>query len=85
MKTYKIYFTSDILESIEVEASSEKEAKDMFETGVLDLSDAKEEAQENLKLDTVKEIKDQVFEKQKSLELQPKVVAPSNNERKNND
>jgi len=41
-----------------VEASSEKEAKDMFETGVLDLSDAKEEAQENLKLDTVKEIKD---------------------------
>jgi hypothetical protein len=30
----------------------------MFETGVLDLSDAKEEAQENLKLDTVKEIKD---------------------------
>ena len=67
MKTYKIYFTSDILESIEVEASSEKEAKDMFETGVLDLSDAKEEAQENLKLDTVKEIKDQVFEKQKSL------------------
>jgi len=58
MKTYKIYFTSDILESIEVEASSEKEAKDMFETGVLDLSDAKEEAQENLKLDTVKEIKD---------------------------
>ena len=85
MKTYKIYFTSDILESIEVEASSEKEAKDMFETGVLDLSDAKEEAQENLKLDTVKEIKDQVFEKQKSLELQPKVVAPSNNERTNND
>ena len=67
MKTYKIYFTSDILESIEVEASSEKEAKDMFETGVLDLSDAKEEAQENLKLVTVKEIKDQVFEKQKSL------------------
>ena len=67
MKAYKIYFTSDILESIEVEASSEKEAKDMFETGVLDLSDAKEEAQENLKLDTVKEIKDQVFEKQKSL------------------
>ena len=67
MKTYKIYFTSDILESIEVEASSEKEAEDMFETGVLDLSDAKEEAQENLKLDTVKEIKDQVFEKQKSL------------------
>jgi|LakMenE01Jun11ns_1017448.scaffolds.fasta_scaffold8384373_2 hypothetical protein len=58
MKAYKIYFTSDILESIEVEASSEKEAKDMFETGVLDLSDAKEEAQENLKLDTVKEIKD---------------------------
>ena len=58
MKTYKIYFTSDILESIEVEASSEKEAKDMFETGVLDLSDAKEETQENLKLDTVKEIKD---------------------------
>ena len=58
MKTYKIYFTSDILESIEVEASSEKEAKDMFETGVLDLSDAKEEAQENLKLDTVKEIND---------------------------
>ncbi len=67
MKTYKIYFTSDILESIEVEASSEKEAEDMFETGVLDLSDAKEEAQENLKLDTVKEIKDQAFEKQKSL------------------
>ena len=56
MKTYKIYFTSDILESIEVEASSKEEAMDKF--GELDLSDAKEEAKENLKVDVIKEIKD---------------------------
>ncbi len=56
MKTYKIYFTSDILESVEVEASSEKEARDKFDTGELDLSDAKEEGKENLQIDVVKEL-----------------------------
>ena len=56
MKTYKIYFTSDILESVEVEASSEKEARDKFDTGELDLSDAKEEGRENLEVDVIKEL-----------------------------
>ena len=56
MKTYKIYFTSDVSESIEVEASSEKEARDKFDTGELDLSDAKEEGKENLQIDVVKEL-----------------------------
>ena len=56
MKTYKIYFTSDILESVEVEASSEKEARNKFDTGELDLSDAKEEGKENLQIDVVKEL-----------------------------
>jgi hypothetical protein len=55
MKTYKIYFTSDILESVEVEASSEKEAMDKF--GELDLSNAKEEAKENLEVNVIKKIK----------------------------
>jgi len=57
MKTYKIYFTSDILESIEVDASSEKDARDKFETGELDLSDAKQEEKENLEIDVIEEVK----------------------------
>jgi len=57
MKTYKIYFTSDILESIEVEAVDEIEAENKFNTGELDLSDAKEEAKENLKVNEIREIK----------------------------
>ena len=77
MKTYKIYFTSNVSESIEVEASSEKEAEDKFDSGEFDLSDAKEEGRENLEVDLIEEIKEQVFEKQNSLELQPKVVAPA--------
>jgi len=57
MKTYKIYFTSDILESIEVKAVDEIEAENKFNTGELDLSDAKEEAKENLKVNEIREIK----------------------------
>jgi len=57
MKTYKIHFTSDVWESIEVEASSEKEARDKFDKGELDLSDAKEEGKENLEVTEIKEIK----------------------------
>ena len=82
MKTYKIYFTSNVSESIEVEASSEKEAEDKFDAGEFDLSDAKEEGRENLEVDLIEEIKEQVFEKQNSLESQLKVVAPDCNERK---
>ena len=33
MKTYKVHFTSDLWESINIEANSKQEAEDIFHTG----------------------------------------------------
>ena len=55
-KTFKISFTSDVWETIEVEADSKKEAQDKFDKGEYDLSDSIEMGKENLKADLIKEI-----------------------------
>jgi hypothetical protein len=55
-KRYKIHFTSNVHETIEVEASSKKEAEDKFNKGEIDLSEAKEEVKENLKIDSTEEV-----------------------------
>ena len=57
MPKYKVHFVSDVYETIEVEANSPKEAEYKFLKGDVDLADAKEEVKENLKVDTVEEIK----------------------------
>ena len=56
-KTYKIHFTSDVYETVEVEAESSKQAEEKFHKGEIDLSEAEEQDKENLKIDSVEEIK----------------------------
>ena len=56
MKTYKIHFTSDIYETVEVEASSKLDAQKKFDMGEVDFANAEEKAKENLKIDLVEEI-----------------------------
>jgi uncharacterized protein YdgA (DUF945 family) len=56
-KTYKIHFTSDVYETVEVEAESSKQAEEKFHKGEIDLSEAEEQGKENLKVDSVEEIK----------------------------
>ena len=56
MKKYKVHFTSDVDETVEVEAKSPKEAEDKFLKGEVDLAEANEEAKENLKVYLVEEI-----------------------------
>ena len=56
-KTYKIHFTSDVYETVEVEAGSSKQAEEKFHKGEIDLSEAEEQGKENLKVDSVEEIK----------------------------
>ena len=55
-KTFKISFTSDVSETIEVEANSKKEAQDKFDKGEYDLSDSIEMGKENIKADLIEEI-----------------------------
>jgi len=55
-KTFKISFTSDVSETIEVEANSKKEAQDKFDKGEYDLSNSIEMGKENLKVDLIKKI-----------------------------
>jgi len=54
-KTYTIHFTSDVYETVEVEAESPKQAEEKFHKGEIDLSEAEEHSKENLKIDTVEE------------------------------
>jgi hypothetical protein len=56
-KTYKIHFTSDVYETVEVDAESPKQAEEKFHKGEIDLSEAEEQSKENLKVDTVEEVK----------------------------
>ena len=56
-KTYKIHFTSDVYETVEVEAESPKQAEEKFHKGEIDLSEAEEQGKENLKVDSVEEVK----------------------------
>jgi len=56
-KTYKIHFTSDVYETVEVEAASSKQAEEKFHKGEIDLSEAEEQGKENLKIDNVEEVK----------------------------
>ena len=56
-KTYKIHFTSDVYETVEVDAESPKQAEEKFHKGEIDLSEAEEQGKENLKVDSVEEIK----------------------------
>ena len=57
MKTYKIHFTSDVYETVEVEAKNTNDAKEKFHKGEIDLSNAEEMGKENLKVDMVEEVK----------------------------
>ena len=56
-KTYKIHFTSDVYETVEVEAESPKQAEEKFHKGEIDFSEAEEHYKENLKVDSVEEVK----------------------------
>jgi len=56
-KTYKIHFTSDVYETVEVEAESPKQAEEKFHKGEIDFSEAEEQGKENLKVDNVEEVK----------------------------
>jgi len=57
MKRYVIHFTSDVWEKVEVEAKNTNDAKEKFHKGEIDFSYAEEMGKENLKVDTIEEIK----------------------------
>ena len=57
MKIFKVHFTSDVWESIEIEANNTNEAKEKFHKGEWDQVDTEEHGKENLKVDTVEKIK----------------------------
>ena len=57
MKTYKIGFSSDVYETVEVEAKNTNDAKEKFHEGEIDFSEAEEHYKENLKVDLVEEVK----------------------------
>tara|TARA_R100001198_G_scaffold9728_1_gene4294 strand:+ start:586 stop:792 length:207 start_codon:yes stop_codon:yes gene_type:complete len=56
MKTYKVHFTSDVWESINIEANSKKEAEDLFHKGEWGDEAPEEHGKENLRLDVVEEV-----------------------------
>ena len=56
-KTYKIHFTSDVYETVEVEAETKEQAEEKFHKGEIDFSEAEEMGKENLKVDSVEEVK----------------------------
>ena len=59
MKTYKIHYTADVWNSIEIEAKSKAEAQRLFDTGEAFERDPEivEEGMENVKLDVIEEVK----------------------------
>jgi len=58
MKTYKVHYTADVWEYREIEADSAKEAQEKFESGDWgDSEDAIQMGMENIKVDTVEEVK----------------------------
>jgi hypothetical protein len=56
MTTYKIHYSSDIWETVEVEADSKEKAEEMFHSGEINLSDAEEHGKENLTIDRIEEV-----------------------------
>jgi len=59
MKRYKLYYTADVLMSVEIEASSKGEAINIWEQGehYEQGADPQEEQMENVKFDVIEEIK----------------------------
>ena len=59
MKRYKLYYTADVLMSVEIEASSKGEAINIWEQGehYEHGADPQEEQMENVKFDVIEEIK----------------------------
>jgi uncharacterized protein YdgA (DUF945 family) len=56
MPKYKIHFTSDVYETVEVDAKNTNEAKEKFHKGEINFSDAEEMGKENLKVDVVEKV-----------------------------
>ena len=58
-KTYKLYYTADVLMSVEIDADSKKEAISMWEQGEHHDQGAEEvqEQRENVKFDIIEEVK----------------------------
>jgi len=58
-KTYKLYYTADVLMSVEIDASSKEEAISMWEQGehYEQGAEPQEEQMENVKFDVIEEIK----------------------------
>ena len=56
MPKYKIHFTSDVYETVEVDAKNTNEAKEKFHKGEINFSDAEEIGKENLKVDVVEKV-----------------------------
>ena len=58
MKTFKVHFTSDVWESIEIEAETKEQAEKLFHQGEWGDEAPEEHGKENLKVDTVDEVKE---------------------------
>ena len=55
-KRYKVHYTADIWEVVEIEADSKKEAEDKFLEGKYE-EPGEEMGRENLKVDLIEEVK----------------------------
>ncbi len=55
MKTFNVHFTSDVWESIEIEAETKEQAEEKFHKGEWGNETPEEHGKENLKVDSVKE------------------------------
>ena len=55
-KRYKVHYTADIWEVVEIEADSKKEAEDKFLEGKYEET-GEEMGRENLKVDLIEEVK----------------------------
>ena len=55
-KRYKVHYTADIWEVVEIEADSKKEAEDKFHEGEYE-EPGEEMGRENVKLDLIEEVK----------------------------
>ncbi len=58
MKTFKVNFTSDVWESIKIEAETKEQAEKLFHQGEWGDEAPEEHGKENLKVDTVDEVKE---------------------------
>ncbi len=58
MKTFKVHFTSDVWESIKIEAETKEQAEKLFHQGEWGDETPEEHGKENLKVDTVDEVKE---------------------------